>query len=764
MRMHMLRGNTEDAGEATTKLATTMDSVSGPEPLSRVIARFIEPAPLSLSASPTTNSLAHWHTLRNMLYLLRFGSPNSSHYSIMFHSALDQTQKTTLALLEEWWTGRPELTDKVLERIKVHLFNYALPKSGFSASIQAAFDSRLAGLKALALESDLSFLHSMENMDAIVFEDSEEQVPETKAPVSETEEQVSKTGEEVLDFIDDMYHEPLMRLYLQELCPFSSSSELSQAREIAAAAALDKRFGYHAVLHSIFLMEIEARNGHTGPSTAFKVKKARLSEYPRPIPTILNPCNWLKEEQAQGVPFYLWNIKHRNTIKTGSIREKDIRYAIVSHTWGRYRNGDAMETVCGVPWRVPKISLFDVRQIPRMLLEVGTAVVWMSDVPSWERTEAALLWLGLKLIREKSTDLYPKLASLPCELAQVSTGADEDEDEEPEEAPPGWFTSLWTLQELMMRPDMIILDRAWRPLLFGSALAITVKNLIVLGSRFIGLEHAPKGTKTLLSILKDQPILGIGMDGPLVPLIVGAQRTSTSPRAPAIMSVIEATDWFKGRTLQQYQSAEEVSQLVLGLYPLDFVEEVRGLGQAAFFPCTNTIATLVRTDGDDPLSEYTPAPGYPLRGTMLPFMPVPEEAPHPGTSSPYPRLDGLSEHPTVRSWQIHLDGSVTFPKVVVLASNLRELQLSCPLEFVISSNGPTDISFPHRHLMRMPLDQWITEFDGEAYAESFFIDGRGGHFVKAGAFIPSSSRAVGRGPCLIDPESIAVLDVDWRVY
>ncbi|KAI9370418.1 hypothetical protein BJX61DRAFT_544660 [Aspergillus egyptiacus] len=784
------------------------DSAASPQPISRVVARFIEPAPpsLSLSAAPSSASLAHWHTLRNLLYLLRFGSPSSADHSSTFSSALDRIQKTSLALLEEWWAGRAELHDRVLVQIKRRLFGFALcTAAGSGASGETTFDSRLAGLEALALEPDLSLLReeaAARRAASLAGHDG------TGGDLgSPSGERVPETEEEILDSVEDI-----------------------AAREIAAGAAPDERLGYHALRHAGLL--VQARKSTTGPSVVPGGNKIQLSKYPRPIPMILKPCDWLKEEQAEGVPFYLWDIKHKRTIKTSGIQEREIQYAIVSHTWGRYREGDSMEAVCGVPWRVPRISLFDVRQIPLMLLKAGfeepyiwmdlicipqemavdwqlaickaelprqlaifrnasTAVVWMSDVASWEGTEAALLWLGVK-----STHFYSKMstkyqiaheldellevaaemASSPCELAQATTGAEEDETEEQETAPPGWFTSLWTLQEFMIRPDMIMLDRNWRLLVVGNALIVTVENLIMLGGGFVGLEDAPEGTETLLSILRDQQMVGIRMDGPLISLIVGAQRTSTSPRAPAIMSAVGATDWFKGRTLQQFQSPEEANQLVLGLYPLDFVEEVRGLGQAAFFSCTITIATLVRGDGDDPRSQNTPAPGYPLRGTMLPFMPVPEEAPSLGTSSPYPRLDGLSEHPTVRSWQIHLDGSVTIPKVAIIASNVAELQLPCPLEFVISSNSPTDISCPYRVLMRVPLDEWICEFDGEAYAVCTMLHeeriagiilhrwDKRRPFVKAGTFEPFSSRAVGRGPGLIDPESITVLDVDWRVY
>ncbi|KAL4906229.1 hypothetical protein BDW74DRAFT_151543 [Aspergillus multicolor] len=421
-----------------------------------------------------------------------------------------------------------------------------------------------------------------------------------------------------------------------------------------------------------------------------------------------------------------------------------------------------MERVQGVPWRVPKITRYDVTQPPQMLIDVGfseryvwidllcipqemsddeqakicmselprqleifrnasTAVIWLNDITNWDNTEKIISWFGLKILAEfpkglikyqlrdgfdieNAVNAAAALASNPCDLVIV-TGIEGEDENNVRKRPAAWFTSLWTLQETMIRPDMILLDKDWRPLLAGGKLTIILDNLrwLIWGTPSLG--NNPEGAEMLLKLFGDQGLAAISSNNRLEPLIWGRHRVSTSLKAPAIMSAIGAPNWFRGRTLQQFQSAEEAKDLVLGCYPLDFVE-VRSLSGASFFSCSHRAATVVMDD----LSEDGIAPGYPLQGTMLPFMPVPEGI---NVSIHEPAdFDDVVDHPSVQGWRVNLDGSTFLPTVAIVASNSIKLQKPCQLTCYIAGNDPIRTSSRYLACERVLLEEWMHRLRG----------------------------------------------------
>ncbi|KAL4989654.1 hypothetical protein BDW68DRAFT_186312 [Aspergillus falconensis] len=758
--------------------------ISCPVPLSHAVVLFIR---------PPSHAHIDWHTLRSLLYLLRFAAPTSPDRDPAAMSALDKTQKAVLSLLEEWWTGQAQ--DNALPKLKLSHFLTALQ----SASDVDTFELHFGVLRDLVFEGDLPFLQEAARIQRLCLGASGKGYDHTRymEAVEEVRQGYSEVGK-------DKYHRNLDILFSCELDLLDRTSYLSTFRQIAADIAAQERVGWHAMMH------INMQNSCYMPSS----DEPMLKDFPQPVPTILNPCSWLDADQADGLPWYLWHIKNSRTIETAQILSGDLRYAIVSHTWGRLRDGDAMESVCGVPWRVPKITRYDVRQLPRMITEAGfsepyiwmdllcipqemsvdwqlaickaelprqlaifrsssTAAIWLSDVAGWDSTVGAIAWMGLKSLSKDPTSLarYNKLfdldsgcdaivpsASSACDLIKEEISGDAENNEE-EVIPSAWFTSLWTLQEIMIRPDMIMLDKNWRPLAVGNKLLITLDSLVSLAGELSAIRGAPKGVATLTSMFYDHHLSLLRTESRLVPLVLGANRVSTSPRAPAIMSAIGATDWFRGRTLQQFQSPEEADQLVLGSYPLDFVEEVRSLCGAEFFSCSTAIATLVI----DPVSGTEPAPGYPLRGTMLPFMPVPDEL-YQSTFEPSDSEIHDTDHPSVGSWRIHRDGSVTLPTAAVIASNSISLQTSCQLTLYTVEK-------------LSPLHDWIRRFNGEAHAlcVSFSEEHMVGiilhrlqdsdSFVKAGTFRFGwpDTYVDPDGDTRVNPGFMTVLDVNWHV-
>ncbi|KAL4904138.1 hypothetical protein BDW74DRAFT_168572 [Aspergillus multicolor] len=663
-RSATVHGYPEPFQDFTTRnYEAPVDSSTTSAPLCRVMESFMHPL--------HPEAPEGWHALRTLLFLLRFASPSSPEQNQEIYNALDRTQKFCLALLEEWWTGRPQ--DTFMPKIKQVLFLGALGCG--CAPDDSTFTLRFDALMTLAAGKDLVFLHRVARRHA----------QRLKQIFYNWSEMKKNTEMSYLDPSDDLFDD----------------------REIAGRAASDERIGIQAL---------------------------------QPYPSIFSPlnhqlkspCRWLEDSQADSLPWYLWDITLNRTIC----------YAIISHTWGQIREKGAMIRVFGVPWRVLKIRSYDVKKLPRMIKDAGfaeryiwmdllcipqdtrvkqltifknakTAVIWLNNVSSWDNTRSAVAWLGLTALDYDRLDftIYEKLwniqkalnvtailAGRPCELDITKESlASDKETQEPilssSFTPPSWFTSLWTLQEVTIRPDMILLDKHWRPLTLGDELIITFDNISCLVTAAGVLNSPPEGVETLKSLWHEY-VHNLG------------------PRAPAIMPAVGATQWFHGCTIQQFQTRKEASKLVLGRYPLAFVEEVRKLCGASFFTCSCVIATMVYHENQ----KREQMPNYPLKGTMLPFMPIPGMLIG-GLIEPPIFDSSLTDHSSIKDWRIQQDGSVLIHSVGLVASNVSELHVPCQLKCNITSNDPED---PTRRSARVTqnvtLGNWIQRFAGEAHA------------------------------------------------
>jgi hypothetical protein len=154
-------------------------------------------------------------------------------------------------------------------------------------------------------------------------------------------------------------------------------------------------------------------------------------------------------------------------------------------------------------------------ELPRQLAifrNASTAVIWLNDVTTWDNTRGAAAWLGLKLLEtdtnvtryqdlgdiKEALDIAAESALCSCDLALLEDTAPVGIEEQQISAP-AWFTSLWTLQEITICPDMLFLDKEWRPLTIGSTL-ITLNSLGSLISAVGMLDNAPRGVATLISV------------------------------------------------------------------------------------------------------------------------------------------------------------------------------------------------------------------------------------------------------------------------
>jgi hypothetical protein len=133
----------------------------------------------------------------------------------------------------------------------------------------------------------------------------------------------------------------------------------------------------------------------------------------------------------------------------------------------------------------------------------------------------------------------------------------------------GWFSSLWTLQELCLRPDMVLFDRQWHDFTLGGPgnAAIRLDDLVALWQRqaTVRVDMHPEPDSNALDILNDtfNSVRGVtylftssGLQSfpnasMTTILTMGNQRHCTARRAEAIMSAIGVTDWYYNDSQQQ---------------------------------------------------------------------------------------------------------------------------------------------------------------------------------------------------------------------
>ena len=412
------------------------------------------------------------------------------------------------------------------------------------------------------------------------------------------------------------------------------------------------------------------------------------------------------------------------------------------------------------------------------------ATMWLSTVEAYEFEqlqatviEWALLsgkfWHGAAWERDESDELerlHPGLFSNAHHIRKNMRSMSESvplvredrrsligTDADPIEYIHPWFTSLWTLQELCMRPDMwvcrrdwtplrihdtecwqydqnlafdgilalverfkdtVLLDTEWRPLnraeaeaqeaqakiegeavrrdyfypeMFANPEIFSDDSCKLTNNKWISVEeamrtgYAPDSFKA--SSLVDHMLYGMlcrtGMDhlisiSPMDILVLADRRQCMrdNNRAEAIMSAIGAVEWYKDTATNK--------EFVHNRYPISFLTEVRAkVGDGEFFRSRFlNYAALKIAKNFDKTGELPSA-----AGTVLPF----------GVDFTFDvaysqlgiDLDQVQQesHPSLQTWRIQLDASVTLTKVGILASTQNETGLYECVDLAIEEVG-----------------------------------------------------------------------------
>ncbi|KAK2017024.1 hypothetical protein LZ32DRAFT_644778 [Colletotrichum eremochloae] len=229
-----------------------------------------------------------------------------------------------------------------------------------------------------------------------------------------------------------------------------------------------------------------------------------------------------EEEQLSGWPRRLLHIPSMTSLhwQPGNVygNAKEPRYNILTYTWGRWRLEDDDEhasevesvAIAGVPWHIPKISpahftadqfLSVIRSLSRPLGDHNMLpgvpevdFIWLDiacidqrngqpesaaevgrQADIFRRATRCFAWLSrteesdllqsldrmrAALVHLKVPKMFLKVERRDSEILDTIIGAMKTVLQDP------WFSSLWTLQEAFLRPDMYILSRRGRTALW----------------------------------------------------------------------------------------------------------------------------------------------------------------------------------------------------------------------------------------------------------------------------------------------------------
>lgn len=106
---------------------------------------------------------------------------------------------------------------------------------------------------------------------------------------------------------------------------------------------------------------------------------------------------------------------------------------------------------------------------------------------------------------------------------------------------PDWLTSLWTLQEACLFPEMSLANSSFDYLSSGTVAHITLESICFLCT--IVKSPKPRSVKQLSLCFRHD----FGYSTPMHVFLIGNERQCTCERAPAIMSVLGITDCMMSR-------------------------------------------------------------------------------------------------------------------------------------------------------------------------------------------------------------------------
>ena len=614
---------------------------------------------------------------------------------------------------------------------------------------------------------------------------------------------------------ESRYHKEMFMLFQLE---FVKETRLLQTQElrtfIGFVQAQRERCAQYAALqriaHSFVEKTLRNPEGHSHlnaePNSILLGKRLQN----RVIPACIESCPWLNSQSSRHArPFYLWDVRNKRTIECETF-EKFPPYTCVSHTWGRWPKDEPL-SIPGVPWPVPQNFKFSVAALPeelftifeegfiwidlfcipqdrseRALIEISrqaaifgnarSVIAWLHDALCWDGLRTVTKWLSFVYLNTSANvsggkynilDLNPADEAFlddaielyiwdPVDFSQQTVPSSEEGNLA---EPVPWFSSLWTLQEACLRPDMILCNRNWDPLCAEKDVFIPLDSVIALsnyvdrGTYKKGLpaeDHAADqgqlglsstyqkmlkassdlvvkeperipGSDDLGTLLVDTCMNELNWISPAAVLTFGQLRQCKGSRVEAIMSVIGATKWYQDY-ISQHGIGPPETGLVLGLYPTDFLNEaLANIGPTFFTAIPTDLRFLECAIELSNHSWHVREDRMPI-GSMMPF-----------TSSPAylvpPQKYSFNDynHPAVATWKILENGSVHVKQAGILTTQQLAAQNDMEIEDMIIAPVPPDddndtiSSDTEIETVDQKLQLWLESFSNAENAPNFAV-------------------------------------------
>ncbi|KAI1742826.1 hypothetical protein F4680DRAFT_27297 [Xylaria scruposa] len=535
-----------------------------------------------------------------------------------------------------------------------------------------------------------------------------EKKAETKSEVNRKQD-LTDAGETARTNMS-LYHSSCFSLFLNEFCPYTWRRDTIKAT-----------FG---LLQSIRLQAAEqAATQQLSFATLGLSQNDNTSAYPE---IFSNDILIRTDLSSSPGPRYLYSAREKKTIDfQGS--KKVPPYVCISHTWGRWRT--ALTNIPGVKWRVPGNTKFTVQDVPDQLHQLGfeyvwfdlfcipqdkegdnyeiaqieianqaaifrraeRCIAWITDVKSWDVLECALEWLSLKYMNVCSSlkvENFDQRLSQAARRASITLGGLMESGTSAGDEPAPWFSSLWTLQECVLCPDLHLYSGGWKRLEDRRGQAIPLRSFMIFiaqtqvclrdgpidqpftdpmdythgltsdtSSRLGSLtSHTlPCAVRQLLQLLLRTRLENVFIVASPTPILTNANiRQSTGDRAPAIMSALGVTDWYKDNAAQGRN--QQAARLVCGLYPIEFVREVAQKYGYLFWESFNAELDVGNITNQN------------VKGSMLPFGEKTGWMNDVIGSVFLSKID-VVEHQAVSKWIVNVDGSVTMDQVGILMTS-----------------------------------------------------------------------------------------------
>ncbi|KAF2122735.1 hypothetical protein BDV96DRAFT_5451 [Lophiotrema nucula] len=691
--------------------------------------------PLPNESHLSTEPLSR-RALRSWLRLAHHCGTQKSHPGQSL-DLLTPEHRLSYSILRDWWTARYQdgvVSAKALGELFGAEFFFKMVVPIFFG------DSKHTGSQILG--SELKMEAPLKELATLVRLDSEQ------SGMDLVESQYHKTMKELfeLEFSKKTYYDPSLDYAL-------NVDHRQRLRVVAAGLAYCQQYGWNVYLSYLHLTQTVANAGTPSSSPPKVVNPTLAQEGP-----VVDPCPWLEKtmDDQDNLPYYLWDIAEGRTIQTSMLLSRP-SYIAISHTWGRWRKKHAPPVaVPGALWKIPENDRFQVQQLPaiiRSLVQslphnvdyawldlvcipqdgsiIGTqeiarqakifqtakyAMAWFSDLEDFQGLSCILDYLAVRML-ELDPRLHPEtdrckkraLGGTIGQRCELFIGENMN----------AWFTSLWTLQEICLRPDMWLCAKTGCLLLANKSVPVPFSGMIALLENF---RKAVVDLHFVASLHMSEEVSGVRdtvywyARSELKPLLhldiaslieLAETRQCTERRAEAIMSALGVTEWFSSALARNPSAYSEFEKdLVLDKYPLPFVQELARKSPKDFF------AAKQRYYFEKTTRVYHP--DIEQHGALLPF-----SKPRPSDSDLNLTVRSIGDflrsslvHETLWTWTIQGTGAVHMEKACVLHPRtpaMEQVLLAKMLpEFMKTSDGRLSSTWIERlNLFKSKEEKWV---------------------------------------------------------